>query len=126
MYLTDLQFRELIQLCQRMPAGRPPDKRRAPRANTRARAVIVPMESDVRAAAVEIRDLSARGVRVFHTQPIQAGEQFVLRFGSQASRDPLARTFRILCTVIHCRKTSDEMFCMGAEFTCVLGESRPQ
>ena len=93
------------------------DKRRAQRVELKHRVTIVPYE-DGRprsGVGVELRDVSARGIRFLHSAPMAPGTQFVLELPQ-----PGGVPMRILCTVAHSGPTSEGPFSTGAEFTCAL------
>ena len=93
------------------------NNRRSPRIALQNRATIIPhLEGTMKqAVGVEVRDFSARGIRFLHSARLPRGTQFILALPQQAG-DPV----QILCTVAHCRVTSEGPFSVGAEFTCVL------
>jgi hypothetical protein len=97
------------------------EKRRAARAPLKQRATIVPYVAGVAAepVGVEVRDFSSRGIRFLHSARLARGEQFVLQLAQRAG-GPVT----ILCTVVHCRVTSEGPFSTGAEFTCVLRKEK--
>ena len=97
------------------------EKRRAARLATANRASIVPyvQGSAATATGIEVRDFSPRGIRFLHSVRLARGSQFVLQLPQQTG-EPV----RILCTVAHCRATSEGPIAVGAEFTCVLRAGR--
>jgi hypothetical protein len=124
MQLSAKQFSEIVARLE-ADAGADPafagdDKRRAHRVELNNRVTIVPYADGQPAAGVgvELRDLSHRGLRFHHSEPLPVGSQFVLEL-PQATGDPLA----ILCTVAHSEPTSQGPVSIGAEFTFALRKS---
>jgi hypothetical protein len=130
MQLSAKHFTEIVK---RLDAADPKftsnDKRRARRVELRSRVTIIPyVDGHARdGVGVELRDISTRGIRFLHSQPMAHGTQFVLEL-PQASGEPMT----ILCTVAHSEPTSEGPFSTGAEFTCALqtggkiGKATPQ
>src|SRR5689334_22300490 len=105
MQLSVNQFAEIVKRLDADtadPSFSGDDKRRAHRVELTSRVTIVPyVDGHPRdGTGVELRDVSSRGLRFMHSQPMPVGSQFVLEL-PQASGDPLT----ILCTVAHSRPT---------------------
>ena len=120
MHLSAKQFAEIVERLESdVIGGTFPgnDKRRAQRVPMKNRATIVPHVAGVatEGVGVEVRDFSARGIRFLHSATLARGEQFVLELPQQGA-EPVS----ILCTVVHCKTTSEGPYSIGAEFTCVL------
>lgn len=93
------------------------DKRRATRVGlrTRLKIVLVGRAGTQTPTDIELRDLSARGLRFVYEKPLNRGEQFVLALPcSKGGAVP------VLCTVAHCEQLWSGGVSIGAEFTCVL------
>ena len=97
------------------------DKRRAHRVPLNSRATIIPDidGENAQSVGVEMRDISSRGLRFLHSRALPAGGQFVLEL-PQAAGEPV----RLLCSVVHARRTPEGPFSIGAEITCVLRDGK--
>jgi hypothetical protein len=120
MQLSAKQFAQILQQLDSLNGEAPPagsDKRRSARVALKQRATIVPYISGApgQGVGVEVCDFSPRGLRFLHSAAVKRGEQFVLQLPQQ-SGEPVS----ILCTVVHCKTTSQGPFSIGAEFTCAL------
>ena len=93
------------------------NKRRANRIGLKARVTISPYIYGVpqRPVTVDVRDLSARGISITRTEPMQPGQQFIVRLPRTGEKPT-----DILCTVAHCSAVQTNVYKIGAEFTCVV------
>ena len=74
---------------------------------------IIPYKAGVAGEAVNVwvRDLSAGGIGLIHSQRMEAGEQFVVRLPrADGSEVPL------VCVVAHCSTLAPELHSIGARF----------
>jgi hypothetical protein len=94
--------------------------RRAARVTRQAQLSIVPIRNGRPGTAltVRVKDLSSRGVGFVHDKRMKAASQFLLRM----TREELP-PIEILCTVVHCAQVSNEIWSIGAEFTCVAPDA---
>jgi hypothetical protein len=68
---------------------------------------------------VMVRNLSSRGIGIMHPRKMNAGDQFIIRLSRQDG-DPVS----LLCSVAHCSRLHDNLFAVGAEFTCILPKAQ--
>jgi len=61
-----------------------------------------------------VKNISSRGLAFVRDEPMKDSAQFLVYFSRQM-KDPV----QILCTVVHCESISDDMYAVGAEFTCL-------
>ena len=100
-------------------AAAPQDKRRAPRIAREGMIMVFPFRHGAQAQGLRARfkDVSAQGIGLILQQPLQAGDQFVVRLPRKDSGDPAA----ILYTVVRCERKGEHEFRIGAELVCVMG-----
>ena len=113
------QLADLLELLGPSPKSghRGKESRRARRVRHKTQLAIIPCGEDGPAGAaitVQTEDLSLRGVRMIHTAPMQAGDEFLLLL-PRKRQEPLP----ILCTVAHCTALGAEHYSIGAEFVCI-------
>ena len=96
----------------------PQDKRRAPRIAREGMIFVYPFRHGAQAQGLRARfkDVSAQGVGVILQQPLQAGDQFVIRL-PRKNGEPAS----ILYTVVRCERKGEHEFRIGAELVCVMG-----
>jgi hypothetical protein len=92
------------------------ENRRAARVERQIQISIVPIVDGApgAAASVRVRNLSSRGIGLERGQRMAVGSQFLVRL----ARDVLG-PIELLCTVVHCTGLGDDIWAIGAEFTCV-------
>ena len=116
MKFTDAQFVQAVELLQAIEIAEPGRKNqhRAPRTEIRIEVDIkVRKGNDTAWEVAELRDVSARGLRIQSNTLIQPGDSFLLRLPTKEGNkmgDPL------ICRVAHCTP-SRQWFIIGAEFT---------
>jgi hypothetical protein len=66
------------------------------------------------AAPIMVRDFSPRGIQIYYPEPLALGQQFIVELNGGKS------AVTLLCTTLHCRRASNGLHCVGAEFTCTL------
>jgi hypothetical protein len=67
---------------------------------------------------VSVLDLSTRGLRINCSHELARNATFVAFFPRFEGKE-----LSVLCTVAHCQPHANRLFTIGAEFTCVLGET---
>ena len=67
---------------------------------------------------VTVLDLSTRGLSINCPHNLCRNSTFVAIFPRFEGRE-----LSVLCTVAHCRAHANRLFTIGAEFTCVLGDT---
>jgi hypothetical protein len=89
-------------------------RRGQPRVGIRCRIKIIPIESGVAGAAMDVwtRDISRGGIGVLSSQPMAVGNRFVVRFPHKGNAPPLG----MVCTVRCCNQLSPGVFAIGAVF----------
>lgn len=70
------------------------------------------------AVNVWVRDLSAGGIGLVHSHPMEAGEQFVVRLPKMDGTD-----VPVVCVVTHSASLSPDLFTIGARFDAVLSNA---
>jgi hypothetical protein len=92
------------------------ENRRAARVHRQIQISIVPIVGGAPGPAVSVRvkNLSSRGIGLVRDKGMAVGSQFLVRL----ARDVLG-AIELLCTVVHCTAQGDDMWSIGAEFTCV-------
>jgi hypothetical protein len=105
------------QIVDAIRQDRRPENRRAPRVEYRVRAEIHPCIEGVLTPPmpVQLEDFSHRGISFHVKVTMNRGEQFVFNL-PRTDTDSTS----VLCTVAYCRKSSENDFRVGAEFTCIL------
>jgi len=95
------------------------ERRRAPRLELSASLAVRVLKDDRlgRAVTAQVADFSSRGLAIFYPARLEPGGRFVVQLARQSGGVAV-----MLCTVMHVRRVSDELFRIGAEFTCQLGE----
>jgi hypothetical protein len=89
-------------------------RRRHPRVGISCRLKIVPVESGVAGAEIEVRtrDISRSGIGIISPQSMTAGSRFVVRFPRADGTPSLA----VVCTIRCCNRLSQGVFAIGAAF----------
>ena len=89
-------------------------KRKYPRVGFSGRMTIVPLPpaKNRKPVLVVVRDLSAGGIGILHTEAFKAGQQFTLYMKSQNT----GKTSTILCTVRWSRSVGSNLHEIGAQF----------
>ena len=99
------------------------ERRRAPRLELSATLAVRVLNRDEqlgRAVTVQVEDFSSRGLAVLYPARLEPGSRFVVQLARQSGGVAV-----MLCTVMHVRhvrRVEGELFRVGAEFTCQLGE----
>ena len=105
------------QIVDAIRGGRNIENRRTPRIEYRAKAQIYPCVNGQlsRPVEVQLQDFSHRGLCFHYKSQLNRGEQFLFKLpradGGSTS---------VLCTVAHCRRSSDQEYRIGVEFTCIV------
>ena len=120
MKLSAEQFADLAASFQ--PDYRAPsrqERRRAPRLELAADLPVRLLKDDKlgRAVTVPVQDFSSRGLALLYRARLEPGSHFTVQLERQSGGCAV-----MLCTVMHSRKINDELYKVGAEFTCQLGE----
>jgi hypothetical protein len=76
--------------------------------------------SNASSVAVRIANLSSRGIALLHTQPLAAGQRFMIQLPRQIDCHVY-----ILCTVVHCTHLGDDLYNIGSEYTGVVPVETP-
>jgi len=88
-------------------------KRKHPRVGFSGRMTIIPMPAkNPKPVQVVVRDLSAGGIGILHTEAFRVGAQFNLELKS----DKTGKTSTILCTVRWTRSVGSNLHEIGAQF----------
>jgi len=117
MELSAEEFSRIVHsLGMSAAADGPEGHRRAARVSRQAQLSIVPIKNGRPGTGmtVRVKDLSSRGIGFVHDKRMKQASQFLLRM----TREELP-PIEILCTVVHCAQLSNEIWSIGAEFTCV-------
>jgi c-di-GMP-binding flagellar brake protein YcgR len=126
MKFTESQFTEVVELLQAMEPlrNKRKDKRRANRTEIRISVKITTETGTNRTKwrTAELRDLSARGVRLVTEQAMPGGTSFLILLPTKAAKEGASP---LVCRVAHCQAQSNGTFSVGAEFVCRL-DSAPQ
>jgi hypothetical protein len=120
MKLSAEQFADLAASFEPESRARPrQERRRAPRLELSASLSVRVLKDEQlgRAVTVQVEDFSARGLAILHPARLEPGSRFVVQLARQSGGVAV-----MLCTVMHARRVGDEVFRIGAEFTCQLGE----
>lgn len=105
------------QILDALRGSRQIENRRTPRIEYRAKSQIYPcVDGKIgRPMPVQLEDFSHRGLCFHFKGQLNRGEQFLFKLpradGGSTS---------VLCTVAHCRRSCDDEFRIGAEFTCIV------
>ncbi len=113
------QVQEIVGLLQARASDQARDRRRDERFPLVGSVTIVP-RSTLQPIGVVVRDFSASGVGLLHTEKIPRGEEFVL-FLPQTGK---ATVQAVLCAVAYCAPITSAMFGIGASFTRIIGGER--
>ena len=100
-------------------AGARQERRRAPRLELSASLPVRLLTDDKlgRAVTAQVEDFSSRGLSILYPAPLEPGSRFVVQLARHSGGVAV-----MLCTVMHARRLNDELYKIGAEFTCQLGE----
>ena len=95
------------------------ERRRAPRLELASSLPVRLLKDDKlgRAVTVPVQDFSSRGLALLYPARLEPGSHFTVQLERQSGGCAV-----MLCTVMHSRKLNDELYKVGAEFTCQLGE----
>jgi hypothetical protein len=116
MYLSTDALRDLMQRAAAQSAkGAAGEKRRAVRILSRSQVQIVHSGN---CSTANLADVSHRGLSLFSQIKMRRGDSFILRLRSETA------PAQILCTVVHCHAINQDIFKIGAEFTCTLPSER--
>jgi hypothetical protein len=90
------------------------EKRKHPRVGLSGRMIIIPLPpaKNRNPASVTVRDLSAGGIGIVHSEALREGQQFNLVLKSEKT----AKTTLILCTVRWSRSAGSDLYAIGARF----------
>jgi hypothetical protein len=138
MTLTAEQFRQIVEsLRSDSLSKRSYEKRTAPRVGVRTKLGIIPLDAAPAASPaprtgpafvtaapegagtlhVWVRDISADGIGVLHSAPMESGARFVAHF-HRPGRPPMAVAY----TVTHCRTISKTLFTIGAKLDRIIDD----
>jgi hypothetical protein len=140
MELTAEQFAEIVGHLNGLASpDSSKDKRRATRIERRTRITITPVATANGATAangaagnggterpaaagivVMVKNLSSRGMALVTDREMVTGSQFMFRLARKDEVNGVP--VDLLCTVVHCDEVADEVFSIGAEFTCIVGD----
>lgn len=116
MALSAEQFKEIIEsLRSDSPANGSFEKRASPRVGLRTKLTIYPSGDTQKGFAVWVRDLSATGIGIVHSEPLQSGMEFLVRFPLRATEHLSA-----YYTVMHCRMISRNLWFTGARLKQIV------
>jgi hypothetical protein len=90
------------------------EKRKSPRVGLSGKMTIMPLPpaKNCKPVLVPVRDLSATGIGILHSEDLQMGQQFNLVLKSERT----AKTRVILCTVRWSLLAGPDMYSIGASF----------
>ena len=111
MPLSAEQFKSIIEgLKSDRPGHGIYEKRASPRVGLRTKLTVYPGGDTTKGQSVWIRDLSATGIGLVHSEPFQTGTEFLVCF-------PLRATERlwVFYRVMHCRAISPKLYFTGAK-----------
>jgi len=118
MRLSAEQVRDILAALNRGGELAPGDHRRAPRMKLMAGADMSLQDESSRREqrlAVQVRNLSSRGLCVITDRAVAPGTQFIIHFPNRHGSET-----DILCTAMHCRPAYGRLFSVGAEFVCSI------
>lgn len=109
MQLTADLYREILRsLRSDTRSNRNLEKRGAPRVGLRSKLTIIP-SSGASPVVTCVRDLSANGIGLVHTEAMPIGSQFTAMFAGRVN-DTLA----VVYTVANCKELSKSLYSIGA------------
>lgn len=109
MQLTSDLYREILRsLRSDSRSSRNLEKRSAPRVGLRSRVTIIPGSGGVPVLS-SVRDLSANGIGLVHTEAMAVGAQFTAMFAGRAN-DALT----VVYSVANCKEISKSLYSIGA------------
>jgi PilZ domain len=114
MKFADSQFAEAVELLQKAGGAKAAkDKRRSARRDIRLE-VHIKLNNDENSAwlAVQLRDVSARGVRLKSDHAMNVNDSFLLRLPGKEGNNSVTL---LICRVAFCKPHKD-VFMVGAEF----------
>ena len=111
MQLTADLYRDILaSLRSDTKSNRNLEKRGAPRVGLRSRLTIIPANgSAAQPVSAWVRDLSANGIGIVHTESLPVGSQFTAMFAGR-----LNDTLTVVFTVVNCKELSKNLFSIGA------------
>ena len=113
MSLSAEQFQQIIASLK--SDDRDLDKRTAPRVGFRAKLTIYLDANETRPADVWLRDLSANGIGVVYAAPLEAGQEFMVKYPVRGER-PLV----VVYTVMHCKELNGRVYFIGSRLSRTL------
>jgi hypothetical protein len=114
--LSAEQFKDIIErLRSDAPGHGSFEKRASPRVGLRTKLTVYPNGDTQRGYAVWVRDLSATGIGIVHSEPLQAGMEFLVRFPLRATE-----YLSVFYTVMHCRSISRNLWFTGARLKQIV------
>lgn len=122
MQLSAEQFAEIMHGLHATPRpANQAEQRRAPRIARNVKLDITPIVDGVAQGAytAQVENLSSRGLGILDANKLRTGSQFTLTLPHENGT-----VIPILCTVVHCRTVSKNLFRIGAEFTCLVSDER--
>jgi hypothetical protein len=136
MSLTAEQFHQIVEsLRSDTLSKRSYEKRSAPRVGVRTKLAVIPLgpapavppgaapalvtgaPAGSATTHVWVRDISADGIGLLHSSPMDVGARFVAHF-HRAGRPPMAVAY----TVTHCKTISKTLFTIGAKLDRILDD----
>jgi hypothetical protein len=94
------------------------EKRRSPRVGLRATATMIHCTgsgANARQHEVNLRDLSAEGIGLTHTEPLRTGTYVLISFTRA-----VGEVLRVLYRVAHCERLGERSYAIGARLDRVL------
>lgn len=100
------------------PRKKGSERRRATRfpVNSQAELIRVPSSSRAAPIKVKVKDISATGVGITHTEPLPIGEKYVVK------EPTISRRERVLFTVVRADHIGDNNYSIGLHDTHLMGK----
>jgi hypothetical protein len=121
MPLSAEQFKQIIEsLRSDSPTRSGFEKRTAPRVGLRTKLMIYPNCDQSRPLSAWLRDLSATGIGIVDSRPLETGSEFLVLF-------PLRGKWSLSAyyTVMHCEDLARNLYFIGARLERIVEDSAP-
>jgi hypothetical protein len=116
MFLSAEQFKQILSSLKSDEAPRGSmEKRSAPRAGLRTKLTVYRDGNIKDAHTVWVRDLSANGIGIVNSAPLEKGSHFLIRYPLR-NGDNLSAFY----TVMHCKDLSKTLFFVGARLDRII------
>lgn len=123
MSLSSDQFMQIIRSLRSEPNNRrKTELRSAPRVGMRERLLVIfhPEDQGSRAVETWVRDMSASGIGIIHSQAVPHGARFIVQFPARSGK-----RLSVLYSVAHCEQLASNLYSVGARLVHIFPDMKP-